>query len=137
MEDRSCPLLSPQQLVASESHSTTKISHMKFPLRKLNTSITGTIQCWTAPYSKPFAYKTKAYEFEKEVRVLIDRFHGEFDNPFMDNGMALKVDPKKLLCAIVIAPEAPLSFETTVRAESERYGIIAPIHRSSLANEPV
>jgi two-component SAPR family response regulator len=31
-----------------------------------------------APYSRVFAYKNKAYEFEKKVRILIDRF-GEFE----------------------------------------------------------
>jgi hypothetical protein len=88
------------------------------------------------PYSRVFAYKNKAYEFEKEVRILIDRFD-EFETPMTDTGMPIKVTPQTLLHSIVIAPEAPPWFETLVRAVSERYEIIARVHRSFLAKEPV
>ena len=90
-----------------------------------------------APYSRVFAYKTKAYEFEKEVRVLIDRSAGEFETPMPDVGMSIKVNQATLLRSIVIAPEAPVWFETLVRAASERYEILAPVGRSKLAFDPV
>lgn len=90
-----------------------------------------------APYSRVFAYKTKAYEFEKEVRILIDRFHEEFEAEIPDGGMAVKVNPQTLLRSIVIAPEAPTWFETLVHEISERYGITAPVRRSKLATDPV
>lgn len=90
-----------------------------------------------APYSRVFAYKTKAYEFEKEVRILVDRFQGEFGANISENGMPIKVDPQSLLRSVVIAPEAPPWFETLVRETAERYGIIAPVRRSILATEPV
>lgn len=89
-----------------------------------------------APYSRVFAYKNSAYEFEKEVRILIDRFN-EFDPPMTDTGMSIKVNPQTFLGRIVIAPEAPLWFETLVRAVSKHYGISAPVNRSFLAKEPV
>ena len=89
-----------------------------------------------APYSRVFVYKNNAYEFEKEVRILIDRFD-EFETPMTDTGMPIKVTPQTFLRSIVIAPEAPPWFETLVRAVSEHYGIIAPVHRSFLAKEPV
>lgn len=89
------------------------------------------------PYSRVFAYKTKAYEFEREVRVLIDRFSGEFESEMPEGGMPIKVDHRALLRSVVIAPEAPLWFETLVREASEGYGIVAPVRRSKLAVEPL
>lgn len=89
------------------------------------------------PYSRVFAYKTKAYEFEKEVRILVDRFAGEFETQITETGMPIKVSPQTLLRSIVIAPEAPQWFETLVREVSQRYGIVAPVRRSALTREPV
>jgi hypothetical protein len=90
-----------------------------------------------APYSRVFAYKTKAYEFEKEVRVLIDRFEGEFEADISETGMPIKVSSKSLLHSIVIAPEAPVWFENLVREVSGRYGVTVPVRRSLLAKEPI
>lgn len=90
-----------------------------------------------APYSRVFAYKTKAYDFEKEVRVLIDRSASEFEAEMPDGGMAVKVNHATLLRSIVVAPEAPVWFEMLVREASERYEILAPVRRSILATEPV
>ncbi len=90
-----------------------------------------------APYSRVFAYKTKAYDFEKEVRVLIDRFAGEFEAEMPESGMAVKVSHATLLRSIVVAPEAPVWFETLVREASAHYGILAPVRRSKLATDPV
>ena len=90
-----------------------------------------------APYSRVFAYKTKAYEFEKEVRVLIDRFAGKFESEMPEGGMPIKVAPQTLLRSVVITPEAPVWFETLIREASERYGIGAPVRRSKLATDPV
>lgn len=89
------------------------------------------------PYSRVFAYKTKAYDFEKEVRVLIDRSAGEFEAEMPDAGMTVKVKHTTLLRSIVVAPEAPIWFETLVREVSERYDILAPVRRSKLATDPV
>lgn len=90
-----------------------------------------------APYSRVFAYKIKAYEFEKEVRVLIDRFADEFEADIAETGMSINVSSRSLLRSIVIAPEAPLWFEKLVRDVSERYGVTAPVRRSMLAKEPI
>lgn len=89
------------------------------------------------PYSRVFAYKTKAYEFEKEVRVLIDRSFSEFKAPMPEAGMSVKVNQAELLRSIVVAPEAPDWFETLVRVASIRHGIVAPVRRSKLAIDPV
>lgn len=90
-----------------------------------------------APYSRVFSYKTKAYEFEKEVRVLIDRLNGEFKAEVPEVGMAIKIKHSTLLRSIVVAPEAPIWFETLVREVTKQYGIVVPVRRSKLATNPV
>lgn len=90
-----------------------------------------------SPYSRVFAYKTKAYEFEKEVRVLIDRSVDEFDTDIPEIGMPIKVSLQTLLRSIVIAPEAPPWFEKLIREVAAKYGVTAHVRRSKLASEPV
>ena len=89
------------------------------------------------PYSNVFAYKVKAYDFEKEVRVIIDRFHDEFDATIAESGMPIKVSLRKLLRSIVVAPEAPPWFLELVRGVTQKYGVKAPVRRSKLASAPV
>jgi len=92
-------------------------------------------------YARIFAYKTKAYEYEKEVRVIIDhtasahaehRVCGEHEA-----GLLIPVDTTRLLRSIVIAPDAPPWFEKLVRQSALRYGIKAPVRRSKLATDPI
>jgi hypothetical protein len=68
-----------------------------------------------APYARVFAYKTKAYQHEKEVRVLLDRPLNEFDSEMPAGGIPIKFDHDSLMRSIVIAPEAPLWFDQLVR----------------------
>ena len=89
------------------------------------------------PYSRVFAYKVKAYEYEKEVRVLLDRSIDEFDAVIPEIGMPIKVRQKTLLRSIVLPPEVPPWFESLVRQLKEKYQIEAPVHRSKLATEPL
>ncbi len=90
-----------------------------------------------APYSRVFSYKTKAYEFEREVRVIIDRFHEDFDSAPVENGLPIIVQAQTLLRSIVIAPDAPRWFEQLVRDACLKYEITAPVRRSMLSKEPV
>ena len=89
------------------------------------------------PYSNVFAYKVKAYDFEKEVRVIVDRFHDEFDATIPEWGMPIKVSLRKLLGSIVVAPEAPPWFLELVRGVSQKYEVEAPVRRSKLASAPL
>lgn len=89
------------------------------------------------PYSNVFSYKTKAYEFEKEVRVIIDRFSGEFDAPIIETGMAVQVNLENMLRSIVVAPEASPWFLKLVEGVVQTYGVSTPVHRSKLALEPI
>lgn len=88
------------------------------------------------PYSRVFAYKVKAYEYEKEVRILLDRSVDEFSSEISEKGMSIKVKPSTLLRSIVVAPEAPDWFHSLVRQLVERYDVSAPVHRSKLATAP-
>lgn len=89
------------------------------------------------PYSRVFAYKVKAYEHEKEVRVIMDRSIAEFEASVTELGMSVPVSHKTLLRSIVIAPEAPLWFESLVRDLVNKYEISAPVNRSKLAVDPL
>lgn len=89
------------------------------------------------PYARVFAYKTKAYQHEKEVRVLLDRSLNEFEAEMPAGGMPVEVDCISLLRSIVIAPEAPAWFDKLVRQTATRYGLLAPIRRSKLTADPI
>jgi hypothetical protein len=89
------------------------------------------------PYSRVFAYKVKAYDYEKEVRVILDRSIDEFDADVMDTGIAAKVNHQTLLRSIVLPPEAPAWFEALVRQLVAKYEVAAPVHRSKLASAPL
>lgn len=90
----------------------------------------------TNPYSNVFAYKVKAYQYEKEVRVIIDRFADEFDAPALDKGMSVDISTTELLRSIVVAPEAPQWFVKLIYGVVKPFGITCPVHRSRLAFPP-
>jgi hypothetical protein len=89
------------------------------------------------PYSNVFAYKVKAYDFEKEVRVIIDRFSAEYDSPMLETGMYIPIASKKLIRSIVVAPEAPTWYLDIVQGVVDKYGSPAPVKKSKLAFPPV
>jgi hypothetical protein len=102
----------------------------------------------TPDFARIFTYKTKAYEYEKEVRVMIDRTDGPQTSGHADEGghdvpapaetgITLPVDAVRLLRSIVIAPDAPPWFENLVRQSALRYGVKAPVRRSKLALDPI
>jgi hypothetical protein len=91
----------------------------------------------TKPYSNVFAYKVKAYAFEKEVRVIIDRFHEEFDSEISETSMRVSIPLDKLLRSIVVAPEAPEWFLDLIKDVTTKYGVRAPVRRSKLALPPL
>lgn len=89
------------------------------------------------PYSNVFAHKVKAYEFEKEVRVVIDRFHEEFCSKSVEKGMTVPISLDKLLRSIVISPDAPPWFLSLVEGIVDKYEVSAHVRRSMLAFDPV
>lgn len=101
------------------------VKHWRDPKLKIN------------PYSNVFAYKLKAYEFEKEVRVIIDRFHEDFDSSIIETGMPIKVCLSTLLRSIVVSPEAPPWFLHLIEGVVAKYEIDVPVRRSKLAFAPI
>lgn len=89
------------------------------------------------PYSNVFSYKLKAYDFEREVRVIIDRFHEEFDYETIDASMRVPISIERLLLKIVVAPDSPSWFLELVKGVASKYSIKVPIVRSKLATEPI
>jgi hypothetical protein len=88
-------------------------------------------------YARIFAYKTKAYEYEKEVRVIIDRTGHDHMPEIAHTGLVVPIDATRLVRSIVIAPDAPTWFEKLVRQSALRYGVQAPVRRSKLATDPI
>jgi len=72
------------------------------------------------PFSKIFSYKHIAYEYEKEVRAIIDRFDDDIDDE-MESGIYVKISPNQLLRSIVISPESPVWFKQMMREIVKKY----------------
>lgn len=87
------------------------------------------------PYSNVFAYKVTAYDYEKEVRIIIDRFdEGDINN---EPGIIINAPAKELIRSIVVSPEAPEWYKTMIDKVAKDYGINAPVRRSKLATGPI
>jgi Protein of unknown function (DUF2971) len=90
------------------------------------------------PYSNVFSYKVKAYDYEKEVRVIVDRFEdGNFEERIEEKGMPVTVSQNDLLRSIVIGPTAPKWFLFLVRKMVSERGINVDVNRSKLWFKPV
>ena len=89
------------------------------------------------PYSNVFAYKVVAYDFEKEVRLIIDRFDDESENEMQEYGMRVKIQPSMLVRSVVIMPEASEWYVNLITDVSEKFGLSVPVHRSKLSSGPV
>ncbi|WP_444984597.1 hypothetical protein [Halomonas mongoliensis] len=89
------------------------------------------------PYSNVFAYKVVAYEYEKEVRVIADKFDDNFDNAEPSSGLLVKTPINEVLRSIVISPEAPQWYVQLIEDTVTKYGIRIPVRRSKLAFEPI
>ena len=85
------------------------------------------------PYSNVFAYKVVAYEYEKEVRVILDKFDDEVE----DYGITIKVGVNPFLRSIVVHPEAPQWFTDLIRDVVKKYNVAVPVNRSLLSKEPI
>lgn len=88
------------------------------------------------PYSNVFSYKLKAYDYDREVRVVIDRFHEYFDANALPVGMSAVVSLPVLLRSIAVSPEAAPWFVKLVKSVVEKYGVPTTVNRSKLAYDP-
>ena len=74
-----------------------------------------------------FGLKHEAYEFEKEVRMVVTRSSLKQPSP-----LRLKIKPNDIIEKIIISPEAGEWFFDLVKSVSKKYRIIAPVEYSKL-----
>ena len=89
------------------------------------------------PYAKIFRYKVVAYDFEREVRIILDRFERNFKQCEKDEGILLSIQLNKFLRSVVVSPLAPPWFVDLIKDLAHRYGVTAPARVSDLASEPI
>lgn len=89
------------------------------------------------PYSNIFRYKVVAYDFEREVRIINDRFEQNFEKSDKETGILLKVRLNRLLRSIVVSPSAQPWFIALVKDVTQRYGITTSVKLSKLATDPI
>lgn len=89
------------------------------------------------PYSNVFAYKVKAYEYENEIRVMIDRYNENVEDSKLPPGMQVPIVLPQLILSIVIHPEAQEWFEALIRNIVKRYSLSVNVRRSTLATDPI
>ena len=85
-------------------------------------------------YSDPLQFKHEAYDFEREVRVMLPRQEDWERNP---EGLQRSVpDLSALVTSVVVAPEAGAWFFELVQDVTQRYGLKVPVRMSALATLP-
>lgn len=99
------------------------VRHWRDPSLKIN------------PYSDVFSYKVTAYDYEKEVRVIVDRFGENHINK--ESGILIDAPSKDLVRSIVVSPESPHWYRSMIEKVTKDYGIVAPVRRSRLATGPI
>ncbi len=90
----------------------------------------------------PYLFKRQSFEHEREVRAICVK-HPQGNAPLAaapdicETGLYLAVDLGKLIQEVVVAPFAEGWFLELTQAVATRFGLEAPIRRSSLAELPV
>jgi hypothetical protein len=80
-----------------------------------------------------FFAKRKAFEHEKEVRLAVVNYEAAAKNL---KGVQMKVDPGKLIEAVVVSPYAPAWFPEVVTQTARQFSISAPVIPSQLIGKP-
>lgn len=99
----------------------------------------------------PYFWKRKAFEYEQEVRVIIDteQFIMDYvrsnpaetivENEFPDiceTGMSFNVDVTKLINEVIISPRAEEWIIDTIKSVIQQYGLEFPVYKSTLLDSP-
>lgn len=87
-------------------------------------------------FSDVLQYKSDAFKFEKELRLIVPQQGGGWESNPMGIRLTLP-SLDALVRSIVVAPEADSVFIAAVTELCRRYGLAAPIRRSTLALIPV
>jgi len=89
------------------------------------------------PYSTVFSYKHDAFEYEKEVRIILDRFDLGFNKENNVEVIALQVDLPHFLSGIFVSPSAPEWFRELLKKVIKKYAFDFEVERSQLSMEPI
>ena len=89
----------------------------------------------------PYMHKRQAFEYEQEVRAVILStlqlvLGDDLSLDFVGPGIFSKVDLTHLIGELYISPYSDEWFEELVQMVATRYGLLAPVRKSSLADEP-
>lgn len=87
-------------------------------------------------FTDPLQYKSDAYKFERELRVILPQQEAGWEENPMGIRLAIP-DLDTLVRSVVVAPEADPIFTEAVRELCKRYGLAAPVNRSMLSLMPV
>lgn len=91
----------------------------------------------------PFIYKRESFEFEREVRAVLQYIPTSSDQEEVDfrsaspPGHNIAVQLDRLIEAIHVSPVAPGWFADLVRSVCYRFELDKPVSQSSLAGQPV
>jgi hypothetical protein len=91
----------------------------------------------------PFVHKRKSFEYENELRAVIQEFrykkNGEFDwsKPLFDDGLYVQVDLSVLIDKIYLAPTSPEWLFELVKSIVKQYKLYKDVFQSSLDDVPV
>jgi hypothetical protein len=98
----------------------------------------------------PFLYKRNSYEYEREVRALIQEFPKReeirADGTMLsgidvtlpgERGIEVVIDLNQLIERVLISPAAPIWLDRIVASLAEKYGLAAPVTRSKLSDPAI
>lgn len=91
----------------------------------------------------PFMYKRKSFEYEHEVRALIQglatsaKHEQDLSERYSQGGLYINVDIPTLIHEIVVAYNADGWFLNLVKSIAKRYDLTGKVRRSSLGDEPI
>jgi len=89
---------------------------------------------------RPYVYKRKSFEHEKELRAVISNLP---DNPWTDKsqfddvGLYIPTNLEYLIDKVFVAPASPQWFKELVHALMKKYGLDKPIESSRLDERPI
>jgi hypothetical protein len=93
-------------------------------------------------YFTPFMHKRKSFEYEHEIRAIINKAPKEpramMDKTLMppNEGIWVKVDLSKLIERIYLSPLSPEWLHNLIKQVIKRYGFQMEVNKSSLSEEP-
>lgn len=85
-------------------------------------------------YTDPLQFKHEAYDYEREVRIMIQRQENWENNP--EYILQVVPDLSTLITSVVVAPEAGSWFFDLVQDVTQRYGLKVPVRKSALTTLP-